>query len=203
MIRADFAEIERLNNTYGSVSICGPLSPTIACLPTTPARYFEGFRNAFRSIWDTFRRANFLAIPYDALIEGIPHVKGYYPLQESKTVGTLCSKICGMLTMAQLAHFSNFETQSQYDAAVASMWRRTPEAGAQSQGARSPIAPASMLERMEASDTGPDLPKPKTVDMTALGYYAPEDVPMPGRCTEARAENGARRAEEPGRSRGH
>ena len=93
---ADIPEVERLNQVFGSVSVCGPMSPVIGCLPSAPTHLAEGFRSAFRSIWDKCRLANFLAIPYDALIEGIPHVKGYYPMLDGKTVGTLCSKICGM-----------------------------------------------------------------------------------------------------------
>ena len=81
-----------------------------------------------------------------------------------------------MFAMAQLACFSNFETQAQFDAAIASMWRRSPKAGSQPRDARSPIAPASMLERIEASHPGPDLPEPKTVDMAALGYDVDEDT---------------------------
>eukprot|EP00439_Symbiodinium_sp_Y106_P034336 s4106_g4.t1 len=102
IIHNDVPVLERLNDQYGSVSVCGPISLSIGCLPTTPVKYFEDFKNAFRAIWNSFRKANFLSISYDAMIEGIPYVKGYYPLPESKTIGTFCSKICGIFTMAQL-----------------------------------------------------------------------------------------------------
>ena len=96
---------------------------------------------------------------------------------DGKTVGTLCSKICGMFMMAHLARFPAFETQQEINAAIETMWRRTPAAESASQSARAPIAPSTMLERMEASDTGPDLPQPSTIDFSALGYD-PEDTPM-------------------------
>ena len=45
-------------------------------------RLFEECKNAIRAIWNS----NFLSISYGAMIEGIPYVKGFYPLLESKTV---------------------------------------------------------------------------------------------------------------------
>ena len=62
IIHNDVPVLERLNDQYGSVSVCGPISLSIGCLPTTPVKYFEDFKNAFRAIWNSFRKANFLSI---------------------------------------------------------------------------------------------------------------------------------------------
>ena len=51
IIRADIPEVERLNQIFGPVSVRGPMSPVMGCLPSAPNHHAEGFRTAFRSIW--------------------------------------------------------------------------------------------------------------------------------------------------------
>ena len=44
------------------------------------------------------------------------------------------------------------------------MWKRSPGAGSKLGGAVPPVAHSCMLENINASDHGPDLPEPKTVE---------------------------------------
>ena len=80
--------------------------------------------------------------------------------------------------MAHLGRFPRFETKAEYDAAVASMWRRSPKAGSQSRGTMTPIAHTSMLERMGASDLGPDLPEAKNINLSEIGFDEEGDTNM-------------------------
>ncbi|CAE7213840.1 unnamed protein product, partial [Symbiodinium sp. CCMP2592] len=78
MARSQYAKVtardalEKYNTIYGSVSLCGPVSPSMGFLPTLPGPLFEKYREEMRSIWDEIRRSNFLSLSFDAILEGLP-----------------------------------------------------------------------------------------------------------------------------------
>ena len=47
IIRADIPEVERLNQIFGPVSVRGPMSPVMGCLPSAPNHHAEGFPHCF------------------------------------------------------------------------------------------------------------------------------------------------------------
>ncbi|CAE7039205.1 GABBR2 [Symbiodinium sp. CCMP2592] len=99
MARSQYAKVtardalEKYNTIYGSVSLCGPVSPSMGFLPTLPGPLFEKYREEMRSIWDEIRRSNFLSLSFDTILEGLPYLKGYHIMHESKTIGVLCTRI--------------------------------------------------------------------------------------------------------------
>ena len=97
---------------------------------------------------------------------------------ESKTVGALCSKMSAIFTMAHLGRFSRFTDSAQYDAALASMWERTPRAGARPRSAIPPIVPSAMQDMIDAVDPGPDIGESTTVNLQNFGFDDDGDLEM-------------------------
>ncbi|CAE7711414.1 unnamed protein product [Symbiodinium sp. CCMP2592] len=144
--------LEEYNTIYGSVSV----SPSMGHLPTLPGPLFEKYRVEMRAIWDTIRRSNFLTLSFDAILEGLPFLKGYHIMHESKTIGVLCTRICSMFTLAALARFPSYGTRQEYQTATDKMWERTPDL-------------------IEGADRGPDNRAAKTVNMSQFGFDDDDD----------------------------
>ncbi|CAE7624163.1 Clec16a [Symbiodinium sp. CCMP2592] len=154
--------LEEYNTIYGSVSFCGPVSPSMGYLPTLPGHLFEKYREEMRMIWDTIRRSNFLTLSFDAILEGLPFLRGYHIMHESKTIGVLCTRICSMFTLAALARFPSY-----------GLWDPP-------KGAVKAIVHSTVQDLIEGADRGPDHGPTKTVDMSQLGFDEDDDEDMAG-----------------------
>ncbi|CAE6936887.1 GIP [Symbiodinium sp. CCMP2592] len=170
--------LEKYNTIYGSVSLCGPVSPSMGYLPTLPGPLFEKYREEMRSIWDEVRRSNFLSLSFDAILEGLPYLKGYHIMHESKTIGVLCTRICSMFTLAALARFPSYATRREYEIAHDKMWARTPVPEERSTGTVKAIVHSTVQDLIEGADRGADHRAGKTVDMSQLGFDDDDDEEM-------------------------
>ncbi|CAE7710265.1 GABBR2, partial [Symbiodinium sp. CCMP2592] len=185
MARSQYAKttardaLEKYNTIYGSVSLCGPVSPSMVYLPTLPGPLFEKYREEMRSIWDEIRRSNFLTLSFDAILEGLPYLKGYHIMHESKTIGVLCTRICSMFTLAALARFPSYGTRREYQIAADKMWARTPVPEENSTGAVKAIVHSTVQDLIDGADRGADHQAAETVDMTRLGFDDDDDDDMP------------------------
>ncbi|CAE7775567.1 unnamed protein product [Symbiodinium sp. CCMP2592] len=181
MARSQYAKVtardalEKYNTIYGSVSLCGPVSPSMGFLPTLPGPLFEKYREEMRSIWDEIRRSNFLSLSFDAILEGLPYLKGYHIMHESKTIGVLCTRICSMFTLAALARFPSYATRREYQIAHDKMWARTPVPEERSTGTVKAIVHSTVQDLIEGADRGADHRAAKTVDMSQLGFDDEDD----------------------------
>ncbi|CAE7490394.1 GABBR2 [Symbiodinium sp. CCMP2592] len=146
---ADLWKLE-FNTIYGSVSLCGPVSPSMAHVPTLPDALFERYRVEMRSIWDTVRRSNFLTLSFDAILEGLPYLKGYHVMHESKTIGALCTRICSMFTLK--------------------MWERTVVPEDTPKGEVKAIVHSSVQGLIDTLDRGADHGAAGTVNLGKLGF---------------------------------
>ncbi|CAE7380708.1 unnamed protein product, partial [Symbiodinium sp. CCMP2592] len=171
--------LEKYNTIYGSVSLCGPVSPSMGHLPTLPGPLFEKYREEMRSIWDVIRRSNFLTVSFDAILEGLPYLKGYHIMHESKTIGVLCTRICSMFTLAALARFPSYGTRREYQIAADKMWTRTPVPEEKSTGTVKAIVHSTVQDLIDGADRGADHQAAKTVDMSQLGFDDDDDDDMP------------------------
>ncbi|CAE6963895.1 GABBR2 [Symbiodinium sp. CCMP2592] len=172
--------LEEYNTIYGSVSFCGPVSPSMGYLPTLPRHLFEKYREEMRMFWDTIRRSNFLTLSFDAILEGLPFLRGYHVMHESKTIGVLCTRICSMFTLAALARFPSYGTRREYQTAAGKMWERTPVPEEKPKGAVKAIVHSTVQDLIEGADRGPDHGPTKTVDMSQLGFDDDDDEDMAG-----------------------
>ncbi|CAE7345631.1 unnamed protein product [Symbiodinium sp. CCMP2592] len=185
MARSQYAKttardaLEKFNTIYGSVSLCGPVSPSMIYLPTLPGPLFEKYREEMRSIWDAMRRSNLLTLSFDAILEGLPYLKGYHIMHESKTIGVLCTRICSMFTLAALARFPSYGTRREYEIAADKMWARTPVPEEVSTGAVKAIVHSTVQDLIDSADRGADHQAAGTVDMTRLGFDDDDDDEMP------------------------
>ncbi|CAE7248022.1 JNK [Symbiodinium sp. CCMP2592] len=184
MARSQYAKVtardalEKYNTIYGSVSLCGPVSPSMGFLPTLPGPLFEKYREEMRSIWDEIRRSNFLSLSFDAILEGLPYLKGYHIMHESKTIGVLCTRICSMFTLAALARFPSYATRREYQIAHDKMWARTPVPEERSTGTVKAIVHSTVQDLIEGADRGADHRAAKTVDMSQLGFDDEDEEEM-------------------------
>ncbi|CAE7217069.1 unnamed protein product [Symbiodinium sp. CCMP2592] len=188
--------LEEYNTIYGSVSFCGPVSPSMGYLPTLPGHLFEKYREEMRMIWDTIRRSNFLTLSYDAILEGLPFLRGYHVMHESKTIGVLCTRICSMFTLAALARFPSYGTRREYQTAADKMWERTPVPEEKPKGGVKAIVHSTVQDLIEGADRGPDHGPTKTVDMSQLGFDDDDDEDMAGDIAPAAAKHPVK--QEPG-----
>ncbi|CAE7806513.1 JNK [Symbiodinium sp. CCMP2592] len=185
MARSQYAKttardaLEKYNTIYGSVSLCGPVSPSMVYLPTLPGPLFEKYREEMRSIWDAIRRSNLLTLSFDAILEGLPYLKGYHIMHESKTIGVLCTRICSMFTLAALARFPSYGTRREYEIAAEKMWARTPVPEENSPGAVKAIVHSTVQDLIDGADRGADHQAAETVDMSQLGFDDDDDDDMP------------------------
>ncbi|CAE7233872.1 unnamed protein product [Symbiodinium sp. CCMP2592] len=185
MARSQYAKttardaLEKYNTIYGSVSLCGPVSPSMVHLPTLPGPLFEKYREEMRSIWDEIRRSNFLTLSFDAILEGLPYLKGYHIMHESKTIGVLCTRICSMFTLAALARFPSYGTRREYQIAADKMWARTPVPEEKSTGTVKAIVHSTVQDLIDGADRGADHQAAETVDMSRLGFDDDDDDDMP------------------------
>ncbi|CAE7222918.1 GABBR2 [Symbiodinium sp. CCMP2592] len=185
MARSQYAKttardaLEKYNTIYGSVSLCGPVSPSMVYLPTLPGPLFEKYREEMRSIWDAIRRSNLLTLSFDAILEGLPYLKGYHIMHESKTIGVLCTRICSMFTLAALARFPSYGTRREYEIAAEKMWARTPVPVENSPGAVKAIVHSTVQDLIDGADRGADHQAAETVDMNQLGFDDDDDDDMP------------------------
>ncbi|CAE6971381.1 unnamed protein product, partial [Symbiodinium sp. CCMP2592] len=170
--------LEKYNTIYGSVSLCGPVSPSMGYLPTLPGPLFEKYREEMRSIWDEIRRSNFLSLSFDAILEGLPYLKGYHIMHESKTIGVLCTRICSMFTLAALARFPSYATRREYQIAHDKMWARAPVPEERSTGTVKAIVHSTVQDLIEGADRGADHRAAKTVGMSQLGFDDDDDEDM-------------------------
>ncbi|CAE7541323.1 JNK [Symbiodinium sp. CCMP2592] len=201
MARSQYAKVtardalEKYNTIYGSVSLCGPVSPSMGFLPTLPGPLFEKYREEMRSIWDEIRRSNFLSLSFDAILEGLPYLKGYHIMHESKTIGVLCTRICSMFTLAALARFPSYATRREYQIAHDKMWARTPVPEERSTGTVKAIVHSTTVDMSQlgfddedeeemADDAGPAAPEnPIKQEQTSLadlpGIRHPDPIELP------------------------